>query len=192
MDLTKQFDQFEITNGQFRKMAKSQLEVAKKLGCTGALSVEAETKTITKKCEGKTAKEVIIVDKLNCTFTGHMPVGVLRDVFGLTNDELKEGIYGYKTTSTGASGNVTWDVYDIGRESRKVIAFPNITFTSGLKINITNGEEEIAEVEIPFTAMADENNCLYYEGFADDISDEPTLKAWNTNFTSELVKKAVI
>lgn len=189
-DILEQFDQFEITNGQFRKSKAGVLQAATKLGCTGKLSVEAETSTITKKCEGKVDKEVTVVQKLNITFAGHMPVGVLRDVFGLTNDDLKAGVYGYGKKSVGASGSLTFDVYDLGRENKKMIAFPNISFTDGLKFSIENGQEEIAEVEINISGMFDSNGYCYYETMEGDLTDESVKTGWNKTFTPELAKKA--
>lgn len=52
-DPTQQFDAYEITNGQFRKRTKGQLGEAKKLGCTGEISVEAETHKVTKNVKVK-------------------------------------------------------------------------------------------------------------------------------------------
>lgn len=185
MDLTKQFDNYEVTNGQFIEKGKT----AVVLGCTGQLSIEAETKTITKKCEGKTARESTQVIKLNGTFTGHMPVGVLRSVYGLTNKDLEDGVHGYGSKSIGASGILTFDNYDIGRENHKYLAFPNMNWTGGLKYSITNGQEEIAEIEVAFSALVDENGFFYYEAFEDDVTKEEVKTKWNKEFTSELVKK---
>lgn len=188
MDLTTQFDQMRITNGKWRKKTSSTLEAATKLGCTGAISVEAETKTISKKCEGKVAKEKTIITKLNGTFTGHIPVGVLRDMAGLTNAKLKTGVYGLNQTSSGASGVITFEVFDMEEAEKKNIAFPSITWGAINILNITNGEEEIAEIEAPFSAFFDENGYCYYEGFDSDIEDSSVKTGWNNTFTPELVK----
>lgn len=192
MELTEQFDNYEITNGMFRALTGGQLGTAEKLGCTGTITVEAETKKVTKKCEGKTAKEKTIVEKLNCTFKGHMPVGILRKVYGLTNTDLKAGVTGYSRNSVGASGTLTFDVYDLGRENHKYIAFPNITFTDGLKFTIENGKEEIAEIEVAFSALFDSNGFCYYEALAKEgiVDLEESIKTgWNSEFTPTLVKK---
>ncbi|HHJ2556268.1 TPA: phage tail protein [Streptococcus pyogenes] len=188
-DPTQQFDAYEITNGQFRKRTKGQLGEAKKLGCTGEISVEAETHKVTKKCEGKVAREVTIIDKLNITFKGHMPVDMLRESFGLTNADLKEGIYGYGRKSIGAEGSLTFDVFDLGREVKKLIAFPNVAFVDGLKFALSNGGEEIAEVEMNLSGMFDENDFCYYETFEDDLKDESVKTGWSKTFEPKLVKK---
>ena len=176
MELTEQFDNYEITNGMFRQMKAGQLQAAEKLGCTGTITVEAET----------------IVEKLNCTFKGHMPVGILRKVYGLTDADLKKGVIGYSRNSVGASGALTFDVYDLGRENHKLVAFPNITFTDGLKFTIENGKEEIAEIEVAFSALFDSNGYCYYEALAKEGQTdlEETIKTgWNSTFTPELVKQ---
>lgn len=188
MDLLEQFDNFRITNGKWRKREKGVLKNAIKLGCTGALSAEAETTTITKKCEGKVAREVTRVTKISGTFTGHVAVGVLRDMMGLTNVNLKEGVYGLSELSSGANGAIMFEVYDLD-DNKKNIAFPNINWSMVNIIGITNGEEEIAEIEAPFSALIDDNKYFYYEGFEDDITDESVRTGWNASFTPELVSK---
>ena len=87
---------------------------------------------------------------------------------------------------------MTFDGYDIGREHHKFIAFPNMNWTGGLKFAITNGQEEIAEVEVTFSALVDENGYFYYEAFEDDITKEDVKTKWNKEFSSTLVKKATL
>ncbi|HEM3080584.1 hypothetical protein [Streptococcus suis] len=189
-DVLQDFEQFEITNGQFRPLVSGQLGAAERLGCTGSISVESESKVITKKCEGNVTKEVPVVLKLNGTLSMHMPVAILRKVFGLTNEKLKTGVYGLTSKPKASSGALTWDVFDLGRENRKLIAFPNISWTSPFKINVTNGEEEIAEVETTFSAFADENGFFYYEAIEGDGVATDVVSGWNKTFTPTLVKKA--
>lgn len=189
-DILQDFEHFEITNGKFRPLTNGQLGDAERLGCTGSISVESESKTITKKCEGNVTKEVTVVQKLNGTLSMHMPVAILRKVFGLTNDKLKAGVYGLTSKPKVSSGALTWDVYDLGRENHKMIAFPNISWTSPFKVSITNGEEEIAEVETTFSAFADENGFFYYEAIEGDNVAEDVVNGWNSTFAPSLVKKS--
>ncbi|WP_156009760.1 phage tail protein [Streptococcus ruminantium] len=191
-DVLQDFEQFEITNGQFRPLVSGQLSTAERLGCTGSISVEAESKKITKKCEGKVTEEVMIIQKLNGTLSMHMPVAVLRKVFGLTNENLKTGVHGLTSKPKVSSGALTWDMYDLGRENHKLIAFPNISWTSPFKINVTNGEEEIAEVETTFSAFEDENGFFYYEAIEGDGVEEDIVKGWNKTFAPTLVKKVSV
>lgn len=185
---TEQFDHFEITNGHFRPKGDGLLLESMPIGCTGSVEIETETRTVSKKCEGKVAKEVTVIEKLTGTFTGHLTIDMAKEVFGLTGEGLKSGIVGYGRTSFGGSGSATWDVYDIGREHRKLIAIPNMSWTGGLKRVFTNGEDEIAEVEIEFSGLIDENGYFYYEMIVDETSDKETVDAWNKQFTTELVQ----
>lgn len=185
---TQQFDYFEVTNGQFRSKSEGILGEAEYVGCTGALNIETETRTISKRCEGKVTKEVTVVERLTGTFTGHMTVGMLRKVFGLTNEGLKTGVYGYSANSLGGQGSLTWDVYDIGRENKKMIALPNMSWVGGFKLDFENGQDEIAEVELEFSALVDENGFFYYEVFTDDEVEEGVITGWNKTFEPKLVK----
>ena len=100
------------------------------------------------------------------------------------------GVIGYSRSSVGASGALTFDVYDLGRENHKLVAFPNITFTDGLKFTIENGKEEIAEIEVAFSALFDANGYCYYEALAGQADLEEAIKTgWNSRFAPELVKK---
>lgn len=190
---TEQFDNFEITNGQFRSKSEGVFQEAQGIGCTGKLEISAETRTITKKCEGKTAKEVVVIDKLVGTFSGHMTIDMLRKVFGLTTNGLKKGVYGYGNRSYSGQGSLTWDVYDIARENRKLIALPNMSWTGGFKLNVENGQDEIAEVELSFSALIDENGNFYYEAFDDDEeTDRTVIQGWNKNFEPSLVAASEI
>ncbi|MDE1693121.1 phage tail protein [Streptococcus suis] len=188
-DVLQDFEQFEITNGQFRPLVSGQLGAAERLGCTGSISVEAESKTIIKKCEGNVTKEVPVIQKLNGTVSMHMPVAILRKVFDLTNDKLKTGVYGLTSKPKVSSGALTWDMYDLGRENHKLIAFPNISWTSPFKINVTNGEEEIAEIETTFSAFVDDSGFFYYEAIEGDGVATDVVSGWNNTFTPTLVKK---
>lgn len=191
-DVLQDFEQFEITNGKFRPLVNGVLGNAERLGCTGSISVESESKTITKKCEGNVTKEVPVIQKLNGTLSMHMPVAILRKVFGLTNEKLKTGVYGLTSKPKASSGSLTWDVFDLGRENRKLIAFPNISWTSPFKINVTNGEEEIAEVETTFSAFPDKNGFFYYEAIEGDGVDSQVVSGWNSTFAPTLVEKAAL
>ncbi|MGX7108350.1 hypothetical protein [Facklamia miroungae] len=185
---TEQFDHFEITNGMFRKASEGLLLAAMPIGCTGSVSIEPETRPIIKRCEGKVVKEVTIIEKLTGTFTGHLTLAMAEVVFGLSGDGLKEGVKGYGRNSYGGSGSATWDVYDIARENRKLIALPNMSWTGGLKRVFTNGEDEIAEVEIDFSALMDKNGYCYYEMIVESTSDQAIVNAWNAQFSEDLVK----
>ena len=186
MEITEHFDAYLVTNGQYRKKTADVLAVATALGCTGAINGEPETRTLVKRCEGVVTEERLLIDKMNMTFRGHMPVGGLRDVLGLTDKGLVTGVYGYGKSSIAGKGNLTFEVKDMYEENTKLIAFPNISWTGGMTVNLENGLDEVAEVEVTFSALADENGFFYYETF------EKTVTGWTKEFTSELVASPTI
>lgn len=151
------------------------------MGVPGQLTASQKQEHWLNDVRGVVTEERLIIDKMNMTFRGHMPVGVLRDVFGLTDKGLVTGVYGYGKSSISGKGNLTFEVKDMYEENTKLIAFPNISWTGGMTINLENGLDEVAEVEVTFSALADENGFFYYETF------EKTVTGWTKEFTSELV-----
>jgi hypothetical protein len=82
MELDKTYDVLKITNGFFRPYDSVEKThgIAKVVGCTGSLSMEAETRTVTKRCEGEVVEERTITTAYLVNVTGHFPVGILRDI----------------------------------------------------------------------------------------------------------------
>lgn len=188
-----EYNEYNITNAHIRFKKGGELQAAEKMGCTGKLALETELREISKTCEGAVVQKWVKVVQANGTFTGHVRVDVLRKIFGLTNDNLKQGVYGYGETSVNGSGALTFMSTDVTREIEKLIGFPNISFTEGLKFELENGKEEIAEIELAFTAMLDDNKNVYYEAFVDELAekDKEDIKAkWFTEFNPELVLAA--
>lgn len=186
------FDQYKVTNGHVRWKKAGILGLVTELGCTGSLAVETEIKEVIKMCEGFEAATYSKPTKLTGTLVGHMPVSVLREVYGLSTKDLEVGVYGYGSKSIGGSGVLTFDVTDITEEVVKHVAFPNVSFTGGLMFSLENGGDEIAQVELPFTAHLDKNKKFYYEGFADEITTEDVKTKWHTDFDEELVVPTIL
>lgn len=191
MEEVLEFDQYKVTNGHIRWNKNGVLGDSEELGCTGSLAVEPEVREVVKICEGVEAASFTKTTKLTGTLVGHIKVSVLRSVYGLSTTDLKDGVYGYGSKSVGGTGTLTFDVTDITEETVKYIAFPNVSFTGGLTFSLENGADEIAQVEIPFTAHADKNKQFYYEGFADEIVEEAVKMGWHDKFDEELVKKTL-
>lgn len=190
MAVTKitEFEDFKIVDAHVRlyDSATSKLGAAEVFGCTGSLTTETESKTIQKTCAGEVQKETTKATKVSCTVNAHVKPSVLIDVMGLTNDGLKEGVYGFAGKKT-ARGNITFKVLDMYEEKVKYIGFPEVTFGSGLTLDIESGQEEIAMAEIPFSALRDENGYFYYQAYEDDLKDEDVKSTWHTAFGPELV-----
>lgn len=187
MSRDKQFTTYKITNAHV-KFDDSQ--TAKKFGCTGSLSTESTIKNITKKCEAVVVDSVTQITAMKIKFQGHVDREVLRNVFGIEHEGLKEGIYSYGTNSLGHKACLTFDAYDLRKTDKLMLAFPNCSASSGLKFNVKNGEDTVAEIELEFNVNVDENNNFYYEAFESEMSgnSEELKEKWHNNFLSSDMK----
>lgn len=166
-------------------------EVATSFGCIGTLEGTSETETVEKKCEGAVVKSIKKVTKIAVTLTGHPYVAVLRNVAGMTNEGLKEGVYGYGANVKSKKIVFTAKVQDM-EGNIKYIAFPNMDDVKGLNIKVDNDVTEIEMKDFEFSALKDENNMFYYEALEKDLTDEEVKSKWLTNFTPDLVKTATV
>lgn len=164
-------------------------EVATSFGCIGTLEGTSETETVEKKCEGSVVKSIKKVTKIAVTLTGHPYVAVLRNVAGMTNEGLKEGIYGYGADVKSKKIIFTAKVQDM-EGNIKYIAFPNMDDVKGLNIKVDNDVTEIEMKDFEFSALKDENKMFYYEALEKDLTDADVKEKWLTNFTPALVKTA--
>ncbi|WP_107838388.1 phage tail protein [Metasolibacillus meyeri] len=185
----EQFDAWNIKNAsiQFKKGGVQQ--TGTKFGCVGSLSVEPETTMLTKRCGRAVQKEKAVTTKLNVTVSAHIEVAVLRDIFGLSNAELKDGVYSYGANSIGSDFVFTADVVDDFEELTKLIAFPNASSATGMTLNIDTSQEELAMVELTFSAAADVKNQFYYEAITAELEDEEIAEQWHTQFNRALVEQ---
>lgn len=166
-------------------------EVATSFGCIGTLEGTSEIETVEKKCEGAVVKTVKKVTKVDVTLTGHPYTAVLRNVAGMTNEGLKEGIYGYGANVKSKKIVFTAKIEDM-EGNIKYIAFPNMDDVKGLTIKVDNDVTEIEMKDFEFSALKDENNMFYYEALEKDLTDEDVKSKWLNNFTPDLVKVATI
>lgn len=157
-------------------------------GCTGVLSGETEMRTISAKCGGVTLEEISKPVKMTVNITAYVKMEVYRKFFGLSNKNLKPGVYSYGLGSKGEEFTLTADVVDEFKDLTKVLAFPKTISATGLQFTIDKSQDEVAMMELQCTAMPDGAAQFYYEGFADEIGDEELLKEWRTNFSYDLVK----
>lgn len=160
-----------------------------RIGCVGSISGETEMRELTKRCEGVEVRKRTRPEKMNLTLSGHVKVSVLRKVYGLSNDDLKEGIYKYSTDAKGQEFILTADVIDEFEDVTKLIAFPNCISATGLQFTIENGADEVAEVELEFTVYPNESNDFYYEALVPEMEDDEVQEEWHTDFSYELVEK---
>lgn len=158
-------------------------------GCIGTLEGEAESITIEKKCGSRTIKSKTKTEKLTMTISGHIPLSVARDYFGMTNKDLKPGIWAAGTMTTGKDFKLTVTAVDEFEENEKLMAFPNSSNTVGFKIQpLESGTEEIAMLELEFVSLPDELNHFYYEAIVSELEDPTVAEQWHTSFDTELVE----
>lgn len=183
------FDQFRVTNGHVAFIDPDTSERGEQydIECTGSLSVDSETKTISKVCEGIVTDEISVIESMAVDLSGHMPVEVLRNVYGISTDGNIEGVYSFNRDSRGQVGTWTWDITSPFQTDRKLIAFPRLSVQGGLSWSLENGGDEVAEVEISFSALPDERGNFYYEAMESEV-DTTVVNKWHKEFSTELVE----
>lgn len=154
--------------------------------CLGSVEEESEVRKCERKCRG-------VTDKVRTFGTGngavkvkcHMPWLLYVKIHGMEAPELAEGIYGYGYYSQHPEMACTVDCYNEDGEE-KFKAYPRIVASTGPARKIENGAEEVAEVELEFAYMPDENHMGLYEALASELSDDIKSK-WMNEFTPALM-----
>lgn len=190
--IIEEFDAMSIRGLSIQFLEDGEQREGERMGCVGSLGGETTMRELTKRCEGAIVKKKVKPETLDLTLSAHVKVSVLREVFGLTNEDLKKGVYAYTTNSVGKSFVLTADVIDDFEDRTKLIAFPNCSSATGLKFNFSNGDDEVAEIELSLTALPEKSQevgakAFYYEAIVDELEDESIEKTWHSKFTKELV-----
>lgn len=185
MNYERDFSEFEIKDLSVKFENE---QTATRAGCVGSLDESMNTKTIIKKCEGITKKQIIKGDGTGeIKVSLHMNYDLFVKCFGMNFDELKEGIYSYGQNSIHKPFCLTAKVYDEdGNEKLK--AYPNAVITSGIARKIENGAEEVAEMEITIGIMPDDTGQGMYEAIVSTLKDNSIENSWMSSFTRELIK----
>ncbi len=185
----EQFDAVRITNASIQVFEGGTQQTGTKFGCIGQLEGETELRTLIKRCEGYEVENVSKPDKMNMTVSAHIPVKVARDLFGLSSQDLKPGVWSYGTNSKGKKFIFTADIVDEFQDQVKLVAFANCRSTTGLKLMVENGADELAELEIEFTAMKDDTGQIYYEAIISELTDQTIKDTWHKTFNRALVEE---
>ncbi|MBG9586915.1 phage tail protein [Cytobacillus firmus] len=184
-----EFDAVSLKNVSAQFKTGGTPAVGTSFGCAGSIEGETESVVIEKKCAGLTQKSIAKPQKMALTYAGHLPVAVLRDVFGLSNTGLKPGVYSYGQSSKPKEFILTGDIVDEFEDVTKLIAFPAVTSSTGLKIqSIENGAEEVAQIELEFTVLPDSAGQFYYEALVPELDDQTVAEQWHSAFTRTLVE----
>lgn len=180
------YSEFEVVE-QHIKVAGD--ESYSDMNCVGSSEEELEVKVITKNCRGVKAKEKV-KGTGNGTLTEslHVPREIYNKIYAMNRDNLAKGVNAYGQGSTHPEFAITQRVLDED-DVEKYKAYPRCILESGPKRSVTNGQEEVPELELTIALLPDENGECMYEALAEDLEEEVKTK-WLTEFTTELVTKA--
>ncbi|WP_078430483.1 phage tail protein [Alkalihalobacterium alkalinitrilicum] len=185
--IVENFDSMAIKNSSVQFFKNGQQQEGTKFGCVGSLGGETTLKEIIKRCEGVEVRKLTKPEKVDITVSAHIPVAVVRDLFGINSEDLKPGVYKYSQNSRGKEFVFTADVIDEFEDVVKLIAFPKCSSATGFRFTIENGADEVAELEVEITAYPDSKKNLYYEAFVSEV-DETVADQWHQTFSYELVE----
>lgn len=154
--------------------------------CVGTLSVERETKTVTKSCRGVVKKR-----KTKPTGNGtielklHMKLALYRRINAMTNEGLQPGVYAFDNTQSMPELALTARVKDED-DNIMFLGYPRCKVEEINKLEIENGAEEVAEVEMKLSYMPDDFNKGEYQALEAELTgDVLNAKNWMTAFSSE-------
>lgn len=154
--------------------------------CIGSLNVERETKTVTKSCRGVVKKR-----KTKPTGNGtielklHMKLALYRRINAMTNEGLQPGVYAFDNTQSMPELALTARVKDED-DNVMFLGYPRCKVEEINKLEIENGAEEVAEVEMKLSYMPDDFNKGEYQALEAELTgDVLNAKNWMTAFSSE-------
>ena len=156
--------------------------------CIGSLEEEVEVRNTIKKCGGNIAKKRTKgTGSGTLKMTAHMPYDIYLKAFDMKRDNLKEGVHAYGKNSVHPEFAITADVFDED-ENEKLKAYPRCVASTGPASKITNGQEEVAEVELEIGFMPDEYGEGFYQTLVENLPEDSDVRAsWMDAFTPELV-----
>ncbi len=157
--------------------------------CVGKLTVERETKTVTKSCRGVVKKrKTKATGNGTVTLSMHVKLELYRKINGMTNSGLQPGVYAFDNTVAMPEVSILARVKD---EDDNIMykAFPRCKVEEINTMEIENGSEEVKEVEMKLSFMPDDYNKGEYEALAEELTGS-VLNAdnWMTSFSSALAQ----
>lgn len=154
--------------------------------CVGTLSVERGTKTVTKSCRGVVKKR-----KTKPTGNGtinlkmHIKMALYRKIHAMTNEGLQPGIYAFDNTEPMPEFSLTARVKDED-DNIMFLGYPRCKIEEINSMEIENGAEEVAEVEMSVSYMPDDYNKGEYQALEVELTgDVLNADNWMTDFSSE-------
>lgn len=178
------FSEFELTKMGVKFKGD---ESFSEMNCVGSSEETLDTKIVTKKCRGVTERE-----KVKGTGTGklvisaHVPIEIYNKMYNMNREGLVEGARAYGKNSVHPEFAITQTVVDEDDEV-KLKAYPRCIMESGPTRPITNGAEEVAELNMTISLLPDEDGECMYEALESGINKEIAEK-WMSEFTPGLLK----
>lgn len=159
--------------------------------CVGKLTVERETKTVTKKCRGFVKKrKTKVTGNGTITLSMHVKLDLYRKLHAMVSDGLQDGVYAFDNTVPMPECTIAARVKD---EDDNIMfkGFPRCKIEEVGQMSVENGSDEVAEVEIKLSYMPDDYGKGEYEALADELSGTVLTKEnWMTTFSSEKAQKS--
>jgi len=189
----EQFDAVSIKNASIQvKQPDGTITPGTKFGAVGSIEGETTLLELIKTEEGVEVKKKVKPQKMDLTISAHVPVQVVRELFGISNTDLEPGVYAYGADSEGKEFALTGDVIDEFEDVTKLIAFPNCVSAAGFAFTIENGASSVAEMEISLTAYPDSNKKIMYDALIEELTDTTIADTWHEEFDRSLVELAAV
>ena len=154
--------------------------------CVGSLNVERETKTVTKKCRGVVKKrKTKPTGNGTITLKMHIKMALYRRIHAMTNEGLQPGVYAFDNTQSMPELALTARVKDED-DNIMFLGYPRCKVEESNALEIENGAEEVAELEMKLSYMPDDYNKGEYQALEVELTgDVLTPSNWMTTFSSE-------
>lgn len=157
--------------------------------CVGTLNVERETRTVTKSCRGVVKKrKTKPTGNGTITLSMHIKLALYRKMHHMVNDDLQPGVYAFDNTAAMPEFAMAARVKDED-DNIMYLGFPRCKIEEINSLNIENGAEEVAEVEMSISYMPDDYNKGEYQALAVDLTgDVLNADNWMTDFSSSMAQ----
>jgi len=154
--------------------------------CVGSLNVERETKTVIKKCRGVVKKrKTKPTGNGTITLKMHIKMALYRRIHAMTNEGLQPGVYAFDNTQSMPELALTARVKDED-DNIMFLGYPRCKVEEINALEIENGAEEVAELEMKLSYMPDDYNKGEYQALEVELTgDVLTPSNWMTTFSSE-------
>ena len=157
--------------------------------CIGSLTVERETKTVTKKCRGVVKKrKTKPTGNGTITVKMHIKLALHRKMNAMINTGLQPGVYAFDNTSSMPEFSLVGRVKDED-DNILFLGYPRCKIEEINSLEIENGAEEVAEVEMKISYMPDEYNKGEYQALEAELTgNELNADNWMTDFDSDVAQ----